>query len=361
MIKDKCLSVFCHLLRFSLFERADKCELIYPLDECEWKQIFKIAAQQGVLAIIYEAVERLPKQQQPPLNIRLQWALSVERIESRYAGQLEKATHLSNLFLEHNIQTIVIKGLAFATYYPCPNHRECGDLDCFLGSNYELGNIVCEKNGIDVARDYYKNSAINYCGLKVENHCFLLPIRGNNRMKIFEQYLRSIILDKNPSFIFGTNLIIPSTEFNALYLNIHAFNHFLSEGIKLRHIIDWALLLKFEQNNIDWNTFYYWTDKMNMTRFVTAITDIAVKYLGLQISNTKIISESEYSELIWNDILNCDSGIFNKDYSAWTKRIMLVKNKIGSCWKYHKIYQRSVICELLRNVLAFMFERKPKL
>ena len=102
------------------------------LSDKEWRELFRIAAQQGVLAIVYDVVAGLPKEQQPPRSINLQWALSSEAIENRYEMQRKTSAILADLFAEQNIPTVVMKGLALGTYYPNPAHRECGDLDCWL-------------------------------------------------------------------------------------------------------------------------------------------------------------------------------------------------------------------------------------
>ena len=52
----------------------------------------------------------------------------------------------------------------------------------------------------------------------------------------------------------------------------------------------------------------------------------------------------------------CDKG-----YSAWKSRFMQIKNRFSFAWKYHQIYQKSLLWELLKSVFAFLFERHPKL
>lgn len=329
--------------------------------ESFWQALFGMAARQGVLAIVYDVVKDLPQEQQPMRNLKIQWALSVESIECRYEKQHNISAFLADSFSEQGINTVVLKGLAISGYYPIPSHRECGDLDCWLGADYEIGNQICEKLAARVNRDYYKDSTIIYRGLMVENHRFILPIRGSRKMKTLERYLQNIALKDERSFISGTKLIKPSADFNALFLTAHGINHFLSEGIKLRHILDWALFLKAEQNNINWEEFYHWTDRMNMTRFADALTAISVEYFGLQITNTAIHTTSPYAERILHDTLYNSGNVFNQNASAWRKRLMLVRNKLSYGWKYHKIAQKSIIIELLRTIFAFVFERNPKL
>lgn len=356
-------------LRVALFGESVDSKSFAALSEREWKELYCISVQQGLLAIVYDAVKQLPAECQPPRGIKLQWALGVEAIENRFTMQYKAAALLADLWAENEIKTIVMKGLAIGTYFPIPAHRECGDLDCFLttgaipisSDGYERANQLCEEIGAKVNRDYYKDATIKYRGLMVENHCFFLPIRGSRTMKMLERHLREIALRGKTDVVPGTKLIVPSANFNALFLAMHALNHFLTEGIKLRHILDWALLLKAEQNNINWEKFYQWADKMHLTRFADAMTAISVEHLGLQITNPAIHTTSPYAERILRDTIENSDGLFNKGYSSWKTRFMQIRNRLSFAWKYHKIYQKSLLIELMKSILAFIFEKTPKL
>lgn len=365
---NKVCKILFSALRSALFGARVDVEAYAALSAEEWQSLFRMSAKQGVLAIVYDVVSQLPQECQPPRQINLQWALSVEAIENRHELQRKTSAILAELWFERGLQTIVMKGLAVGTYYPKPAHRECGDLDCFLttgagaGSDgYELGNQICEQIGAKVSRDYYKDASIRYRGLLVENHRFFLPIRGSRKMKALERHLETIAIGEGVRYVPDTKLIVPTPDFNALFLTMHGLNHFLSEGVKLRHILDWALLLKAEQNNINWHEFYEWSDKLHMTRFADALTAISVEYLGLEISNPDIHTASPYTYRVLEDTLFKSEGLFNKGYSAWKARWMLVRNKISFGWKYHKIYQKSILLELIKNGFAFLFEKNPKL
>ena len=368
-MEQNILNILFLSLRIALLGENIDSKPFAALSEGEWKGLYRMAVQQGLLAIVYDAVKLLPAEYQPPRGVKLQWALGAEAIENRFKMQHKASSLLANLWAENGIQTVVMKGLAIGTYYPNPTHRECGDLDCFLttgampisSDGYELGNQLCEQIGAKVERDYYKNSHIKYRGLMVENHCFFLPVRGNRYMKALERHLREIALRGKTEVVPDTKLIVPSADFNALFLAMHALNHFLSEGIKLRHILDWALLLRSEQDNINWEEFYRWADKMHLSRFTDAMTAISVEHFGLQVTNPAIHTTSPYAELILNDTINNCEGLFNKGYSSWKSRFMQIQNKFSFAWKYHKIYQKSLLVELTKSVLAFLFERHPKL
>ena len=86
-----------------------------------------------------------------------------------------------------------------------------------------------------------------------------------------------------------------------------------------------------------------------------------MKHFGLEISNPAIHTTSPYADRVLEDTLFKSEGLFNKGYSAWKSRFVQVRNKFSYTWKYHKIYQKSVIVELIRSTFAFLFEKNPKL
>lgn len=341
-----------------------------------WNSVFQLAQQQGVLAIIWDSVckladeGRLPSEQMPDRALKLQWALNTEKIKGRYGKQRELAEKLADAFAENGINTYVLKGLAISGYYPTPKYRECGDLDCYLATTeeddkfvcrYEDGNKIAESVGAKVERDFYKHSHINFKGLMVENHAFCTAVRGSKDRKALERHLQHLLATKPSTPIDGTHLLRPCADFNALFLTAHSFGHFLTEGIKLRHILDWALLLKAEQENIDWAEFYAWCDRMHYTKFVDALTAISVKYLGLEISNPLIHTHSDLRDKVLEDVLYSKNSIHNTGASKGKKRMMIIRNKLLGSWKYRELYEKSAFVDTLQMVLAFFVERKPKI
>ena len=335
-------------------------DLIADIPEVRWSRIYNLAQEQGVLAIVFDAIEKLSVSVNISRPLKFQWIAAVHTREHNYKKKYNTAVDLAKAFKKEGIKTTVLKGLAISTYYPNPAYREFGDFDCFLGDNYELGNCVAERLGATVERDYYRHSHISYKSQMVENHQFCVGVRGSRKMKNFEKYLHQIMHNDAEYIDEGKSLIRPSCDFNALFLTSHAMTHFLVEGIKLRHICDWAVLLHHEQNNIDWHSFYHWTDKLHYTRFANTLTCIATKYLGLKIENVQIKQEGKYYVPILEDIFQSNS-VFNKGYGVWRSRLVSIKNRLSSLWKFHKIYQQSAIKKIMIQVLGFLFDRKPKI
>ena len=60
-----------------------------------WERIYRMAADHGLSAVVWDGICRLPAAQQPPRETRIRWALSAEKLEERYRHQQQTASKLS--------------------------------------------------------------------------------------------------------------------------------------------------------------------------------------------------------------------------------------------------------------------------
>ena len=355
---NKIFEILFSALRSALFGGEVNTAVYQNLSAEEWAQLFRLAAHQGVVAIVYDVVSKLPENCQPPRAIKIQWALSTEAIEQRYKHQFIGAKSLSDKWSEANIKTVVFKGFSLSKYYPIPNHRECGDFDCYLlDGRYEDGNILAEQIGANVNREWYKHSQIYYRGMMAENHNLLVTTREGKLAKELDAILTEMLQgDLQP--LEGTNILLPTTQFTALFVTYHSFSHFISEGITLRHMCDWACFMKAEQNNFDWDSFYVLCNKFKFNRFVDVSNEIITKYLGITLQNKSIVCETPYTNKVLKDILMEDAKVFSSGKGKWHNRIKLIKNIFSYRWKYSDIAQSSSILYFLKLTLGYLLKRE---
>ena len=345
-------------------------------DRISWSSVYHLSAEQGVLALVWNEVERLLREgviapeQMPDKALKLQWALRAKKIKHRYHQQRHWAAELAEAFATRGISTNVLKGLSISGYYPVPELRECGDLDCFLSATVSDGSFVCRYDegneiaatlGATVKKDFYKHSHIHYKGLTVENHAFCTAVRGGEERKAFERHLQHLLATQPSTPIDDTCLLRPCADFNALFLTAHSFGHFLSEGIRLRHILDWAVLIGAEQDNIDWEGFYHWCDRMHYTKFVDVLTAISVEYFGLEVSNPMIHTHSELRDKVLADALRANRSADSRRATKLRKRLLLLRNRIAGSWKWREVYEKSVVADTAQMIFSFFAERQPKI
>ena len=137
-------------------------------------------------------------------------------------------------------------------------------------------------------------------------------------------------------------------------MNHHSLTHFLSEGIRLRHLLDWALFLKAEQSNLDWVRFYEVCEEYGLRAFVDCMTALAVEVCGVEIENDAVTTTSPYAERVLHSIINDDNAVFSQSVGAWRKRVLLVRNLFASRWKYRAFSEEGMVAKFISLVWGYL-------
>lgn len=324
----------------------------------DWGQLYQLSKMQGVVAIIFDAIKSIPKEMAPPKAITLKWfsnALSIEQqMKKKEAVAIEFAEKLS----DRGVQIVVLKGLAYASYYPNPYHRESGDLDCYLLGQKELGDKVTLEIGGRMEEAGYKHSHLYYKGLTIENHNFLTSF-DNTKSGVKTERLLQNCIKEGYCYIGDTKLLNPSADFNALFLIKHAQRHFIKEGICVRHILDWAFFLKAESKNINWNKVLSIMAECRILEFAKVMTRLCVEKLGMSVEIEELASPMRISDAVLDDILDEQPDLFHENFTQKIKRIM---RRFYRMWKFRSLADESY-GRLVWNSLAFSsyLKRNPKL
>ncbi len=363
-MKDNLYSSVFKLLQVSLSgqDSDDKLEIDNDMSE----KLFEISVLQGVTAIIFDAMNKIAGRKGQNLNELLDedqilfWIYSVDKIEKHYKFHYLRARHLAELYYRNGIRTIVLKGLAISKDYPIPCHRPCGDLDIFLPDAYEKGNKIVERKGATVDTSWYRHSHIKYKSLTVENHKFLTLVRGNKKIRGLEKILNNLLyhdLEK----IDGTHLECPPPMFTALFLTYHAQRHYLTEGISLRHLCDWAMFIKNHGREVDWQYFNEVCREYGMIHFANAMSTLAGRIIGIELPADYIVPVDEQrTEELKNDILYGMQFLYSANLSKWKKNFQLIKNLRINSRRYKLFADESYMKEIFRLIYGFLFDRNPK-
>lgn len=237
------------LLRASLHERKTEITLFLDSTDEEWKQCHRLAVSQGVMALAWDGVMRLPAELQPPLSVKLAWAAAVERYEKKYLHYCRTADELSRFYAQHGISAIQMKGVGLSAIYPVPCHREGGDIDIYTysadksrmsdGEANRLADSLIRQENIDVDTEHSpKHSVFYYKGVPVENHKTFLNVESYKAAREVEKMLKEH-MNPQPTELDGGRILTPSPLFNMLFVAFHAAQHYGS-GLVLHHLCDWA-------------------------------------------------------------------------------------------------------------------------
>lgn len=354
------------------------------LSAAQWKRIGDLARAQGVLGIALDGVDQLEASKYGatrdlPVSQKLEWIGEVLQIEQRNRQQMAVMNEMARKWSEQGCRVMVMKGQANGTMYPKPEHRNPGDIDCYLipGSRfmvqgscsndqqaeaYKRGNEIAREAGAKVDESWYKHSVISYKGETFENHQFFVHTRDGKRGKQLNQELveglrvqDSWFMDERAKLTEFT--YCPPVQWNAMFLTYHACAHFVSEGLRLKQILDWAMFLKAHQDDVDWLAFYAYCERNHLKRFADAMTTIAVNYLGVKVTQkSQITTDSSYAEKILHNALYEDDYVFSSGESGWKNRWHIVTNLFKYRWKYEDIYEMSIYKQLWFYITGFIFK-----
>ena len=362
--------VFLTLVRLGIETEDASCtntQSFCELSQKDWECIRDMSEKQGVSAIVMDGLSRMVniygKDGIAPKINQDWWQQYVFegmgamlQIEQANRLQTEVMNDLAEQWVNHGCKVMVFKGQACATMYPKPEHRNPGDIDCYLFDDYTRGNDIARKAGAEVDEGWYKHSQIHYKGEMFENHQFFVHTRDGKRGKMLQKEMEEGLRAQSSAFgSLSSKVLLPPVQWTAMFLTYHACSHFVSEGLRMKQILDWAMLLEKHQNDVDWEQFYAYCERNHLRRFADAATAICVKHLGVKVVRPEIVTESPYAEKILDSALYDDDYVFGSGEGSWHNRWHLVRNLFRYRWKYEDIYEKSAWRQLWYYASGYLF------
>ena len=372
------------LLKLGLgIQQPDNVSDLLALPIRQWEDLMALAERQGVLAIAVDGLQVLIEAhkgeiiavKESPAEWQM-WLLEnigqLTQYEVMNSQQKKVVEELSEMMAAEGVRMMVFKGQANAALYPCPEHRAVGDIDCWLFGDAEKGDEIAKAHGAEVSFDWYRHSKIDYKGETIENHRVMSDTRGSKAKQAMENDLRFMVNGGWLTVIDGCGkAMMPSPQFNACFLTYHGLHHFLSEGLRMKQILDWAMFLQKEQDKVDRDAYWNFCRIYKLERFAEVMMYIATEYLGVETNtnltkvqldglkgevndtNIKVLAEKVMQSTLYDD-----DYLFNSGKSDWTVRWLLVKNMLTrDRWKYRDVAQENVLKHLWQNTTGYLFDK----
>lgn len=348
-------------------EEAD-LSVIVSLEQNDWDRLKTIVEQQGVGAIAVDGVNKIINSFGKSIlasNIDAKWwqvflcewigkMFTIEEVNKLHNVVTEK---IASKWMEQGIRVMIMKGQANGLMYPQPNHRSPGDIDCYLFENYKKGNDVAKSLGLAVDESWYKHSEIDCGGVIIENHHLFVQTRNGKRSMLLENELEEALQVEDDCFESLTpSTITPPIQWTAMFQAYHACGHFLTEGLRLKQLIDWAILLQTHQNDIDWKAFYSFCERYHLKKFVLSITAICCDKLNTSITNPEIEYYRNYTDIIVDSIMMDNDYIYSEGEGKCKEKWHIVKNLFRYRWKYKEIYEESIWKQLWYYTSGYLFK-----
>ena len=339
------------LIRLAL---GAKETLPFCLSSKEWTDFLSVLQQQGIIAVVMNGISKFNASDLGiTSDILFKWVGKALAVETMLKMKFEHEKEFAQRMWERNIPVVVLKGSAFGRYYPKPETRECGDLDCFMLGKKTEGDLATVAIGGKMKDGGYKHSHLFYKGLTIENHQYLTSFDNTKTGVKAERLLQGLIVEKC-STIGTTCLLTPSPFFNAFFLIKHANRHFVKEGINLRYLVDWYFFLKAEQYNIDWEKMFLMMKDCHIYNFACVMTALCIEELGLNevvplLHEAAVKCDKDMCRKVLDDIFERHPPFLQENVS---QKILRICRRFRRMWKYRFLADETYL-RLVWNTLIY--------
>lgn len=250
-----------------------------------WKCLYKLANEQGVLPLIYQATYHCISTEEHADFIKSKFSTVSEQVAMQVIKTAEFLEVYQNL-CKQGVKPLLVKGLICRNLYPLPDYRPSKDEDVLIQpEEFEIchkefmnyGMQLFEKNedimaAFEVA--YWKAPSLLY----VELHKNLFSPKsdvcsGFNRFFV-DAHERAV-----QETIQGVPIYTLNYTDHLLYLICHAMKHFFGCGVGIRQVCDITLFANYYGKEIDWERLLRQCKEISAEKFVATIFRIGEKYL----------------------------------------------------------------------------------
>ena len=244
-------SPYFALLRYCLGKKENMSRVIAGMN---WHELYSFASKQALLGLCFDGIERLGKEypeelKQSPIGreLLMTWMGKAQQIRRQNMKVNAVASKLFSMLREDGMRCCILKGQGNALMYPNPYSRTPGDIDVWIDASRERIMEYAQKKfelGDDIRLQHLETSLD---GVPVELHFF--PCSMNNPIyhaRLQKWFRRNA--DLQCSHIVGLpdgagDIAIPTSSFNVVYQLTHLYHHFFDEGIGMRQIIDYYVVM----------------------------------------------------------------------------------------------------------------------
>ena len=227
----------------------------------DWQELYSFSSKQALLGLCFDGIERLGKEYPEELKrnpigreLLMNWMGKAQQIRRQNMKVNAVAGKLFAMLREDEMRCCVLKGQGNALMYPNPYSRTPGDIDVWINASRERIMEYAQKRfelGDDIRLQHLETSLD---GVPVELHFF--PCSMNNPIyhaRLQKWFRRNA--DLQCSNVVGLpdgagDIAIPTSSFNVIYQLTHLYHHFFDEGVGMRQIIDYFLVVNDFSKNV---------------------------------------------------------------------------------------------------------------
>lgn len=269
----------------------------------------------------------------------------------------------ASLCEKNGLGYIVFKGQTIGCMYPKPELRMSGDID--FVSNVTQKTQIAQILGVEIPEMVEYEVAFDRNGIRYELHTSLREWAKKRHQKVCDKLLESEFQKACYVAIEGQKVRTLSPTMYAAYVFIHIFFHFIREGVSLRQLCDWAMVLHHYKDEIDRDELMQMLNGLDIYEAYCAFGTILVDKLELPLSEFPVPIndvDRKWQEKILEDIFR--GGNFGKlnhqANTSWKYKAETFGVALRNSFKYYRLCPSEVggmIPRLVKGNLKVLLKR----
>ena len=255
------------------------------MDVVDWNGFYAFCESQAILGIGLQCIDKLKRQLgsslRIPQDLLLEWIGITEQIKVQNILLNKRTKELTEYIANKGKRCCILKGQGNALMYPDPSLRTPGDIDVWLeGSKKEIVQFV-HSHYPNINVEYHHMQFPVFDDVEVEVHYYpsfcYNKINNYRLQKYFRESSERQFNHKNES-----GYCVPTSAFNLVFQLSHMMRHFFTQGIGLRHVVDYYYLMQQEITDEETLEAITVIKRCGMYKFLCAILWIEIQILGLK-------------------------------------------------------------------------------
>lgn len=333
----------------------------------EFKRVIALAEEQTIFGLVFDKLKEIQVDGLDDKSSLYEALGYSERIKQQNKLIDNELASFSEVCRQEGHEFIVVKGQTVGCLYNNPNLRQSGDIDFLVNTEYgSIKDTISRLMNVtlpDKMQEY--EVGFDHHNVRYELHTVLKEFATQRHRKTFEELTKKEWEDKHYVEIAGSKVRTLSPTMNAAYIFIHFFFHFIREGVSLRQICDWAVVLHHYKNEINKKELIEILSELDMTKAYKAFGSILIDDLGLPASEFPF--ELSDNDRKWHDRILEDifkGGNFGKlrhqARKKWKYKYETMRVAIRNTFRYYWLCPSEVggmIPRLVKGNLRIMMKR----
>ncbi len=312
------------------------CEVILA-QNIDLNTVFCEAVDQSVFAAVYAALTPEEKARLTPAE-QSKWRTVFFRYIAQNEQLLYEQKNVISRLTENGIRYAVLKGTSAAANYPDPSLRAMGDIDILVSPQDQIRVVqLLQADGYSAVleENHHCHLTVRKGRVAVEVHREPngLPVMGDPDLR---RKIETFFADAPDTAGTENGISVLSDRHQAVVLVMHKLEHFLSGGLGLRQLCDWAMFLRKRMTPDLWREVKPVLDSFGLLTFTRLVTKACIDHIGLPLDVAPWAAEAdgELTDRVMEHIVK--SGNFGVKDPAYGERFFVdteSKGRISSAAK----------------------------